>query len=78
MKTYTITHTGFHGTHTLRIRPLKIVGEYGAVSEATRDRLNNEVCGINGCRCGETVAAYDWDYRAVPEYPAWVYLGSAE
>jgi len=69
-KMLTITHNGFHGRRTITIRPLHRTGEpatfhgmhgMAEVSARTARRLNNAVCGMLACVCGEQMA-YEYDY----------------
>ena len=63
MRTYEISHNGFHGRRTLTFRPLAVAigGGWGVVSAEVAHRLNHEVCGINDCRCGESLACQGSD-----------------
>ena len=57
-KYVSFTHNGFHGRTKLKMRVTETdqLGFY-IVSDRVARRLNNEVCGIPGCTCGEYVAS---------------------
>lgn len=56
-------HNGFHGhiTICLRVPASASGGDEVEVSRATAKRLNNLVCGMSDCRCGESVAHEDYE-----------------
>lgn len=58
LKTITIEHNGFHGLCTVRIQvPTDVKpGSDVEVSRSVARRVNNKVCGISDCRCGEKLA----------------------
>ncbi len=58
MRTIELTHKGFHGLTKLALMVPDDAesGEPVEVSERTARRLNDAVCGIDECLCGERVA----------------------
>ncbi len=74
----TITHNGFHGLDTFRVRSTPHICSdldedgsaryYIEVSREVARRLNNRVCGMADCRCGEHVARLDTAWHGQP-YP---------
>jgi len=76
MKTWTWKHSGFHGLTTLRVRVPdgSKAGDVVEVSAAVARRLNWEVCGTDGCRCGEAVAGQDQDMDAGGVRDIWIII----
>jgi len=70
---YAIEHVGFHGFHALRFSG-RLCGNGRSVEVSARvaRRLNDEVCGLDDCRCAERAAREEqgrW-YVALPDgYP---------
>ena len=57
MKNISFTHNGFHGRHTLGFNAQNDARRGGLVevSRSVKNRLNRDVCGVAGCKCGEVV-----------------------
>ena len=61
MRDITVHHRGFHGETTVRFRGKADANGLVEVSAGVARRLNKEVCGVRGCRCGESIAdQIDW------------------
>lgn len=54
----TITHNGFHGWNTVvvRVDPATAWDGEIEVSAGVARRINQIVCGLTDCRCGEHIA----------------------
>ena len=63
MKIWTWKHSGFHGLTTLRVMVPDTAkdGDAMEVTATVAKRLNDAVCGMADCRCGEAVAGQDQD-----------------
>jgi hypothetical protein len=61
----TIHHDGFHGRATVRVRGEVVTdargGERVYISEATARRIDDAVCGVSDCTCGEGISSSDGD-----------------
>lgn len=58
MKNVAITYNGFHGhcTFTVRVPNDAQPGDEIAISARVAKRINNLLCGISDCQCGEGIA----------------------
>jgi len=63
METMELMHNGFHGRHSIRIRPLAFSpaagGRWARISRRVIERINRELCSARDCRCGEQISAAD-------------------
>lgn len=51
----TIKHDGFHGTHSVTLRVRGEPGEWYTLTDSQTRKLQYIACGMDDCRCGETL-----------------------